>query len=365
MNPIISQIGNLYSIRGNYEDLSNKTIIITGSYGHIGSFIVEWLCKLFKNMNLLLIDNNYNGNIKNLNDAEWLAYKNNNKLVWLDISYDIRYYDLMERIFKINRPQYVFHQASLLTLDSKIDKKQSIDVNIGGLNNILDLSKKYGVKKVVFASSASVYGDPSNIPTNEKHIRNINNTLYGATKIANEHIAASYADEENLKIVGLRYFNVFGERQSTRNVYTQIVPKFINWFLDKKEITFTNDGSPTMDLIHGNDVGKYNVLAMVNKKCYRNKEFEGFINIGTGVQTSVLDLCYLIKEILESKGFDCLASNITFPKIGKENFENHNFVNRRQSDTKLMNKFFGLYDFSLRDGLNRTIDCILKERKLI
>ena len=135
--------------------------------------------------------------------------------------------------------------------------------------------------------------------------------------------------------------------------------------IDKKDIVFTNDGSPTMDMIYGEDVGKMNVLAMINKECYRNKSFEGFINVGTGIQTSVMELCRTIKYLLEFAGFDCSSSKIILPEKGNENFENHNFVNWRQANIDLMKEMLGYYDYDVKNGLSKTIQSILRERNLV
>ena len=179
-------------------DLNKSNILVTGSHGHIGSYVVEWLCKLYKNCTVVCIDNGYNSNIENLSLASHYARLNRNIIINSDTSF--RSYDIIDRLsleylFKMYKFDYVFHLASMLTLDTKQFPIRGIETNIMGFANILHMCKKYEVKKIVFSSSASVYGDPSTIPVSENHSFESCRLLYGTTKIANEHLAKTFVLE--------------------------------------------------------------------------------------------------------------------------------------------------------------------------
>ena len=273
-----------------------EVYLVTGSHGHIGSYIVEELCRRKDNIEIVCLDNFYNANLDNLKVSYKLTQDKNIKLH--DTRVDISDEKLMRDTFLRYKPKYVFHCASYLTLDSKENKSRSVKVNTYGSALIFELSLEFDVKKVVYSSSASVYGDPSYVPTDEDHGFDNCKLLYGATKVATEYIAKSFMDEEGLPIVGLRYFNVYGPRQSLSNVYTQIVPKWIRSIATGEQITIYGDGEQTMDMIFGSDIGRANVTAMDNKDC-KNM----FINVATGKQTSVNELLDIIqREMIKLMG---------------------------------------------------------------
>ena len=325
---------------------NNVTVIVTGGAGHIGSYVIEHLCETLTDSTIICVDNMYNGKLSNLDNALRDANKKNNIVVVVED--DISNYYKMECLFKHHKPTYVFHQASMLTLDSKLYRQKAVKVNICGMSNILDLCVKYNVEKLVYASSASVYGTPKTFPTSESHDFQNCKLLYGATKVADEYLARSYADEEGLKFVGLRYFNVYGERQSTNNVYTQIVPKWINAIVNGEPITIFGDGTQTMDMIHGDDVGLANVQAMFNDVLYRNNTFDGFMNICTAHETSVIELYGLIEKELQSLGYENNNDIV---------YEDHdpNLVSRRKGDNTLMIKYLGDYKIYIPEGIRRTV----------
>jgi UDP-glucose 4-epimerase len=329
---------------------NNVTVLVTGGCGHIGSYIIEHLCQTLTNSKIICVDNLYNGKLSNLDESNKLALKNNNVIKVKKINVASTYE--MEEVFTSTPPDYVFHHASMLTLDSKLDRLAAVKVNIGGMSNVLDMCVRYEVKKLVYASSASVYGTPKIFPTKESHDFDNCKLLYGATKVADEYLARSYADEEGLKVVGLRYFNVYGERQSSSNVYTQIVPKWINAIVAREPITIYGDGSQTMDMIHGDDVGYFTVKAMQNEKLYRNKTFPGFMNICTNHETAVIGLYGMIEKELERLGYDTTSEII---------YEDHdpNLVSRRKGDNTLMLEYLGRYRISVPNGIKRTVKGLL------
>ena len=320
---------------------SSEVYLVTGSRGHIGSYIVEYLVKQKSNIEIVCVDNFYNANLDNLKIPYNMINSRSNVKIH-DVRVDITDAKLMRDTFEKYKPLYVFHCASYLTLDSKENKSRSVMVNTYGSALIFELSLEFDVKKVVYSSSASVYGDPSYVPTDENHSFDNCKLLYGATKVATEYIAKSFMQEEGLPIVGLRYFNVYGPRQSLSNVYTQIVPKWIRQIKNGEQITIYGDGTQTMDMIHGSDIGKANVSAMNNEEC-KNM----FINVATGIQTSVIKLLdimkYSMKKYIGDKPIEIL-------------YDKHdpNLVKQRQADVTLMHKYLGKHQIEIQEGIDMT-----------
>jgi UDP-glucose 4-epimerase len=334
------------------EAIENETHLVTGGLGHIGSYIVEHLAFSRSNSRIVIIDNLYNGKLSNIDIA--IKYAANNNVEISIEEKDISDFQQMEKIFQKYKPHFVYHQASMLTLDTKADRMRGIHVNIVGFANIAELCLVHNVRKMVYASSASVFGNPDSIPVDEKHHFNNCKLLYGASKVCNEYLAKSYSDEENLKFVGLRYFNVYGHRQPINNVYTQIVPKWIQAFIEGEPITVYGNGEQTMDLIHGKDVGRLNVIAMEKYLYRKTPMFDGFINIGTGLQTSVMELYEIIKKELSNNGVNVDKSVLIH--------EDHDpaLVKKRQCDNTLMNKCLDKHKISVEQGISITVKEFLR-----
>jgi UDP-glucose 4-epimerase len=191
---------------------------------------------------------------------------------------------------------------------------------------------------VCFASSASVFGQPRELPVDEEHPFDFkNNYLYGATKIANEALMGAHADFD---WVGLRYYNVYSERQSISAFYTQV----INYLYDNIEsgnpVELHNDGSQTVDLIHAQDIADVNLSAM-NSSVSRE-----YFNVGTGIQTRVLDLARQLMEVMGKR------VEITF----KAHKTHRKMVTSRQSSTKKMAELLNFTPgVSLEEGLSRIV----------
>ena len=325
-------------ISGNVEP-EGDTYLVTGSHGHIGSYIVEELCKQKDDIIIICVDNLYNGDVNNLAQAYSAAADKNIKIIPViaDISKE---YIMRETFFKY-KPNYVFHTASYLTLDSNKYKSKSVKVNVYAGSLLFELCLEYGVKKVVYSSSSSVYGTPTLIPTPEDYPFDDCKLLYGTSKVALEYIAKSFMGF-GLNIVGLRYFNVYGPRQSMSNVYTQIVPKWIRAMANKEIITIYGDGKQTMDMIFGGDIGAANITAMDNDEC-KNM----FLNVGTGIQTSVVELLKMIKHRMSY-----------FMDISETRFlyEEHdpNLVKERCADVTQMHKYLGSHNISVDEGVALT-----------
>ena len=329
-----------HTVTGETES-SSEVYLVTGSHGHIGSYIVEQLVKQKSNIEIVCVDNFYNANLDNLKIPYNMINSRSNVKIH-DVRVDITDAKLMRDTFEKYKPLYVFHCASYLTLDSKENKSRSVMVNTYGSALIFELSLEFDVKKVVYSSSASVYGNPDVVHTTENHNFDNCKLLYGATKVATEYIAKSFMEEEGLPIVGLRYFNVYGPRQSLSNVYTQIVPKWIRQIKNGEQITIYGDGTQTMDMIHGSDIGKANVSAMDNEEC-KNM----FINVATGIQTSVIKLLDIMKHSMR-KYIGENSIDILYDK------HDPNLVKQRQADVTLMHKYLGKHQIEIQEGIDIT-----------
>ena len=325
-------------VSGNVEP-EGDTYLVTGSHGHIGSYIVEELVKQKDDITIVCVDNLYNGNVDNLKQAYSTAADKNIKII--PVIADITKEYIMRETFFKYKPNYVFHTASYLTLDSNRYKSSSVKVNVYAGSLLFELCLEYGVKKVVYSSSASVYGTPTLTPTKEDYPFDDCKLLYGTSKVALEYIAKSFM-EFGLDIVGLRYFNVYGPRQSMSNVYTQIVPKWVNAIATGDTITVYGDGLQTMDMIFGGDIGRANISAMDNDEC-KNM----FLNVGTGIETSVKGLLAMISTKMSK-----LMDN---PKINVE-YESHdpNLVKRRCASVEKMHKYLAPHEVSIDHGIDLT-----------
>lgn len=261
-------------------------ILITGGAGNIGSFIVDQCLEL--GHEVVVADNFYNGKYRNI-----AGYLSENKIELETI--DIGSSEMVKYTFDKYKPDFVSHQASLMIMDSDKFPEKSIDTNIKGTFNIIQACYEFGVKKLTYGSSASVYGNPRSVPVTEDHPFD-NHTLYGATKIAKEALMTSWAYSHNVPYVGFRYFNIYSERQGLGAFYTQVFQKWIHAIHKGEEIIMYGDGEQTMDLVHSSDAARANVLAMFNDKV-KNE----FYNVGTGIETSLKQVLELIEKHLGKK----------------------------------------------------------------
>ncbi len=261
-------------------------ILVTGGAGNIGSFIVDQC--LESGHEVVVVDNFYNGKYRNI--ADHLA---NNRIELETI--DIGSLEMVRYVFEKHRPDYVSHQASLMIMDSNKFPQKALETNVTGTFNIIQACVEFKVKKLVYGSSASVYGNPRCVPVKEDHPFD-NQTLYGATKIAKEALMTSWAYSHDLPYVGFRYFNIYSERQGLGAFYTQVFQKWIHAIHEDNEIIMYGDGEQTMDLVHSSDAARANVLAMFNDDV-KNE----FFNVGTGLETSLKQLLEVIERQMNKK----------------------------------------------------------------
>ena len=246
-------------------------ILVTGGAGFIWSHIAEYLVQ--RGDDVTILDNLNTGKKKNL-------AKINDKINF--VNGDIRDYKLLEEL--VHDTSGVFHEAALASVQDSFNMKDEyIDVNVNGTENILKLGKEYGFK-IVYASSSSVYGPPNTIPGNETDERKPINP-YAQTKLDDEYLAKKYS-EMGVSVIGLRYFNVFGPRQSKE--YAGVIKLFLEKIKQEISPKINGDGLQTRDFVHIDDVVKANILAMDS-----NIKHE-FFNVGTGNSISILDLANVV-----------------------------------------------------------------------
>jgi len=187
----------------------------------------------------------------------------------------------------------VIHLAAMWLLHCKDFPRTAFHVNIEGTFNVLEACVNNKVKRLVYSSSASVYGDASEVPMTESHPFN-NRNFYGSTKIAGEAMCRAFYDRYGLDYVGLRYMNVYGPHQDQTAAYTGVIPIMLNK-IDANEAPIINgDGSQAYDFIDVRDVARCNLLAL------KSEATDEFYNVGTGVQTSIRQLCDTILDLKES-----------------------------------------------------------------
>lgn len=295
-------------------DVQGSSVLVTGGAGTIGSHIVDALVE-GRASKVVVLDNFSEGKLDNLADA--LSQQATEIEV---VSTDIRNHEDLDVHF--NGIDYVFHQASVLLLESMAKPQKAIDVNIQGTFNVFQSCVKHGIKKIVWASSASVFGDPLRLPVDEDHPFN-NVTFYGATKLACEQFATSFHHQYGLRQIGLRYYNVYGPRQGVKGAYAQILPKWFDRIDAGLPIVIFADGSQSMDLIFVRDIARANILAL------KSDVASDFFNIGSGVETTVKQLA---ETVLKVSGFGLTPI-----------YEPHdvNLVKRRQCSTVKAEKLIG------------------------
>ncbi len=258
-------------------------VLITGGAGFIGSTIVDQLLNAGVS-EVRIVDNFVRGTWSNI--ARALDYGGVNV-----IEGDIRSAALVDEITR--DVDYVFHQAALRITRCAEAPREAVEVLVDGTLNVLEASIKHNVKKVIAASSASVYGEPSYLPIDESHPFN-NRTMYGAGKISNEQVLRALHDTSGLQYIALRPFNVYGPRMDTTGAYTEVL---IRW-LDAIEVNtpplIFGDGHQSMDFVYVEDVARANLLAA------QSDVTDEAFNIGTGVQTSLKELCYLVLQLTGS-----------------------------------------------------------------
>jgi UDP-glucose 4-epimerase len=266
-------------------DIRGKKLVVVGGAGLIGSHAIDQLLKEDVK-EILVYDNFVRGRAENLNHA--LA---DPRVKIFDVGGDIMQTDILEAAFE--GADGVFHLAALWLLQCHEFPRSAFDVNVRGTFNVMEACVKKNVKRLVYSSSASVYGDAVEEPMTEDHPFN-NKNFYGATKIAAEAMLRAFHHRYALDYVGLRYMNVYGPRQDYHGAYIAVIMKMLDAIDRNENPTIMGDGSEAFDFIAVEDCGLANVCAM------KGAISDRYYNVGTGKRTSLKELAETLLEITGS-----------------------------------------------------------------
>lgn len=319
--------------------IRNSTILITGGAGFIGSYLAEELLK-YSPGKIIILDNLIRGSFENMKE-----FINDPAVEFIEG--DIKKESLLEKC--ISQSDYIFHMAALRINACAADPADGFETMVRAPFVIAELSRKYKVKKIIYSSSASVYGLAQNFPTTENDNPYDNQTFYGAAKLFGEQLFRSYKFMYGLDYVALRYFNVYGPRMDTDGKYTEVMIKWLDCIRDGKAPVIHGDGSTSMDFVYVKDVAEANVAALLSEITDEN------FNIGNSRETS-------LKELLE------MMIKINSSNIKPEYLESNtvNPVSRRLSDNS---KAKHLLNYSprtiLEQGLKELCDWYFEKTKIL
>lgn len=265
--------------------LNGSKLVLIGGAGLIGSHTADRL--LTEDVEeIVIFDNFVRGSMNNLENA-----LSDPRVSVFDIGGDIMQIDILEAA--LENADGVFHFAALWLLHCHDYPRSAFDVNVLGTFNVLEACVKQNIKRLVYSSSASVYGDALSDPMNEDHPFN-NKNFYGATKIAGEAMLRAFHYRYNLDYVGLRYMNVYGPRQDYNGAYIAVIMRMLDAIDRDEGPTILGDGSESFDFVAVEDCAVANVCAM------KAETTDRFYNVGTGQRTSLKELAEMLLELTGS-----------------------------------------------------------------
>lgn len=266
------------------NELQAKRVLITGGAGLVGSHIADLLVRE-NNPEIVILDNFVRGRRENL---AWAMNHGRVQIIDGDIRDAKRLHDVMEGI------DLVFHQAAIRITQCAEEPRLALEVLADGTFNVLEAAVAAKVKKIIAASSASVYGLAEEFPTTEKHHPYTNRTLYGAAKVFNEGLLRSFYDMYGLNYVALRYFNVYGPRMDIYGAYTEVLIRWMERIAAGKPPLILGDGGQTMDFVYIEDIARANILAA------KSSVTDDVFNVASGVETSLDDLANSLLKVMNS-----------------------------------------------------------------
>ena len=312
--------------------IAGSKVLITGGAGFVGSFIADKLLDEGVER-ITILDNLIRGSRGNV------AVALSSGKVDL-VEGDIKDLTLLNEL--LNPVDYCFHMAALRISHCASEPREAFKVMFEGTFNVAEACVRQNVKKIVVASSASIYGEADTFPTEEDHHPYNNRTLYGAAKTAGEGIFRSFQDMYELDYCGMRYFNIYGPRMDVHGKYTEVLIRWYHKIRRGEEPLIYRDGKQTMDFIYVEDVARANVLAM--KATITDEIF----NVGSGIETSLEDLCWLLLEVMDS---DLKPKYVPIP-ADRRKVE----VTRRRSDVSKARDQLG---FELRIPLKKGLETLV------
>ena len=318
--------------------VKDSVICVTGGAGFIGSYVVEELIPL-KPKKIVIIDNFIRGSKENMKSFI------NNPVVEFHEG-DIR--DAIKLEHCIAGADYVFHMAALRINACAASPRDGFDVMLKSTFEVAELCKKHKVKKVIYSSSASVYGLAQHFPTPESDSPYNNQTFYGAAKMWGEQLFRSYKFMYGLDYVALRYFNAYGPRMDTDGKYTEVMIKWLDCIRDSKSPLIYGDGSTTMDFVYVRDIAKANIAAL------QSDVTDEAFNIGNCEETSLKGLLDVLLKVNDSE---------LKPEFREET--SYNPVSRRLADISKAKQLLGFTPtVSLEEGMKELTDWYFSKVKV-
>lgn len=310
-------------------DFKDKRFLVIGGAGLVGSHVVDQLLQT-EAKEIIIYDNFFRGRRDNIANA-----LKDSRVSIFPHGGDIAHSDILEKAME--GVDGVFHLAALWLLQCHEYPQAAFDVNIRGTFNVIMASIKQKVKRVVYSSSASVYGDALELPITEEHPYN-NFTFYGASKIAGEHMFKSLGHRYGLNWAGLRYMNVYGPRQDYKGAYIAVMMKILDRLEQGQRPQVYGDGSQQYDFIDVGDIARANICAM-------RSDAVGNYNVGRGIGTSIKELTELLIRLSGKKvEIEYLPAGLTF-------------VTNRIGSIKAAERDLGFkWKIDLEEGMKRLIE---------
>ncbi|MFZ5516776.1 MAG: SDR family NAD(P)-dependent oxidoreductase [Candidatus Zhuqueibacterota bacterium] len=310
-------------------DKKNTKILVTGGAGFIGSHLTKELVKLGYQVRVL---DNLSRNVNHVSDL--IEQK---KIEF--IKGDIR--EKMHVLQAVKGVDYIFHEAAVCLNRCKAFPKEAMEVNLEGSYNVFGAAIHENIKKIIYASTSSVYGQPDYLPMDENHPTNAKEP-YGATKLCADKFMDFLSNKHGLKFVCLRYFNVYGTYQSTDAYYTSVINIFIKRILNGASPVINGKGEQSLDFTHVSDVVKANIAALESD--VTNEIF----NVGYGEEHSLKELAEIILRLLKSN-------------LKPEFADRDVLVSKRRCDNSKLKKMLGVEcKINLEEGLKELVEHVKK-----
>jgi UDP-glucose 4-epimerase len=318
--------------------LRGERVLITGGAGTIGSHIAD-LVVAQEPREVVILDDFVRGRRENL---AWALDNGNVEIVEGDIRDAALVRELTRGI------DVVFHQAAIRITQCAEEPRLALEVLVDGTYNVVEAAAQEGVRKLVAASSASIYGLAEEFPTKENHHPYANDTFYGAAKVFNEGLLRSFKAMSDLDYVALRYFNAYGPRMDVHGLYTEVLVRWMERIEAGEPPLIFGDGLQTMDFIYVGDIARANVLAA-------NSDLtDEVFNVASGVETSLLELAEALLQVMDS---DLAVVHGPARAV--------NGVTRRLADTNDARQRLGFEaEVGLLEGLTRLVTWWRGEREL-
>lgn len=312
-------------------DIKGSNILVTGGCGLVGSTTIDLLLRDYSPASIVILDNMSRGTLANVEEA---LKDPRVKLVQGDIR------DMEAVHSAIRGMDAVIHMAALRITACAADPREAMGVMCDGSFNVIDAAQSANVKKIVAASSASIYGLADSFPTSENHHPYNNRTWYGSSKIMLEGLLRSFNDMYGLPYVGLRYFNVYGPRMDIHGKYTEVLIRWMERISAGQPPLILGDGTQTMDFVYIEDIARSNILAL------QSEVSDEIFNVASGYETSLNDLAKSLLKVMDSD---------LQPEYGPE--RSVNSVSRRLADTTKAERLLGFKSqVGLDEGLLQLVN---------